>query len=497
MIDTGVIYCDDNLERLRMLPDASVDLVYLDPPFFSNRVYEVIWGDEAEVRSFTDRWKGGIEHYIGWMEERCVELHRVLKQTGSLYLHCDTAASHYLKVRLDRIFGQQNFRNEIVWKRTSAHNNTKQGRKQYGRIHDLILFYTRGTDWRWNPLYTPYDQEYINQFYKHIEPETGRRYRLSDLTANKPGGDTSYEWHGAKPYRGRYWAYSRDQMDRFLEEDRIAFSKGGMPSYKRYLDEMPGVPLQDIWVDIKPVGKKKRQGYPTEKPELLLERIIGSSSNRDDIILDPFCGCGTTLAVADRLGRRWIGIDISPTAVRVMERRLYPAVVNVEGCPETEDDLRSLKPFEFQNWVIDALHGTHAPRKSSDMGIDGYTFLERLPIQVKQTGSVGRPDIDSFQTAVRREGKHKGYVVGFGFTRGAYEEVARAEREDGLKIGLVEVSVILGNPVEHLLDRPLQPGLPQLAVELLEGARRAVWKQGSRSWSSRRTARELVDSATS
>ena len=212
----------------------------------------------------------------------------------------------------------------------------------------------------------------------------------------------------------RYWLYSEERMAELIREGRIVQAKPGLvPRYKRYLDEMPGVPLQDIWTDIKPVGRKKRQGYPTEKPEPLMERIIESSSDRNDIILDPFCGCGTTLAVAERLKRQWIGIDISPTAVRVVERRLYPATVRVEGEPKTESDLRSLKPFEFQNWVIDAIHGTHAPRKSADMGIDGYTFLERLPVQVKQTEKVGRPDIDSFQTAVRREGKHRGTSSGF------------------------------------------------------------------------------------
>ena len=275
-----------------------------------------------------------------------------------------------------------------------------------------------------------------------------------------------------------------------------------MPRYKRYLDEIPGVPLQDIWVDIKPVGKKKRQGYPTEKPEILLERILESSSNRDDVVLDPFCGCGATLAVAERIGRRWIGIDISPTAVRAIERRLYPAGATVEGLPETEDDLRDLKPFEFQNWVIDAIHGTHAPRKSSDMGIDGdnvgidgYTFLERLPVQVKQTETVGQPDIDSFQTEVRREGKNKGYVVGFKFTRGAYEEVARAEREEDIRIEPVEVSSILNNLATQIA-RPLQTGLPQLTVELLEGARQADMEQAAQSHSARRTASEPVTSAT-
>src|SRR2546425_424028 len=183
--ETGVIYRDDNLHRLAMMPKESVDLVYLDPPFFSNKRYEVIWGDEAEVRSFSDRWAGGMEVYIDWMRQRVVELHRVLNSTGSIYLHCDPHASHYLKVMMDEVFGPERFRSEIVWKRSSAHSDTKQGRRLYGHIHDVLLFYTKSDSWTWNPIFTPYDPAYTDAFYKHVDAD-GRRYRLSDITG--PGG---------------------------------------------------------------------------------------------------------------------------------------------------------------------------------------------------------------------------------------------------------------------------------------------------------------------
>ncbi len=172
-LETGVLYCEDNVERMARLPAESVDLIYLDPPFFSNRNYEVIWGDEAEVRSFGDRWAGGINHYVRWMRDRAMEMHRVLKPTGSIYLHCDPKASHYLKVMVDSIFGFNNFKTEITWKRSSAHSDTKQGRRQHGHVHDSILFYTKGDQWTWNPVYTPYDEEYVRQFYRYVEPETG------------------------------------------------------------------------------------------------------------------------------------------------------------------------------------------------------------------------------------------------------------------------------------------------------------------------------------
>jgi DNA modification methylase len=470
-LETGVLHCGDNLNLLPQYPDECVDLVYLDPPFFSNRRYEVIWGDEAEVRSFEDRWHGGIHHYVDWMQTRMAHLHRILKRSGSLYLHCDPAASHYLKVMLDGIFGARNFRNEIVWKRFSAKNDPKR----FGRTHDLILFYSKSGTYTWNIQYGPFEEDYVEENYRYIEPETGRRYRRGDLTASKPGGDVDYEWHGARPYKGRHWAYSRENMDRMLAEGRIEFRKTGMPVFKRYLDEQPGVPLQDVWTDIRlHAGSRERIGYPTQKPKALLERIIVASSNEGDVVLDPFCGCGTTLVVAEALRRQWVGIDISPTAVRLMKRRLFSegAVdIKTTNLPETENDLRALKPFEFQNWVIATLMGTHAPRRAGDMGIDGYSFFERLPIQVKQSDRVGRNVIDNFETAVRRDGSHKGYVIAFSFGRGAYEEAARAKSE-GLEIALVTVGTLLENP----LDAPFDTRLDDMTKSLLERAREAVLK---------------------
>ena len=416
---------------------------YLDPPFWSNRVYEVLWGDEAEVRSFEDRWDGGIQHYVGWMRDRIEQLHRVLKPTGSLYLHCDPHASHYLKVMLDQVFGMKQFQNEVAWKRFSAKNDPNR----YGRSHDVIFLYTKGKKFTWNVQYGPFEVDYIEQNYRYTEEETGRRYRLSDLTANKPGGDVDYEWHGMHPYKGRHWAYSRENMDRFLAEGRIVFRRTGMPVYKRYLDEQPGVPLQDIWTDIKlTAGSKERVGYPTQKPEALLERIITASSNSGDVVLDPFCGCGTTLIVAERLQRQWAGIDISPTAIEVMKRRMwnyYRLTPNVIGAPESIEDLKRLKPFEFQNWIINRIHGTHSPRRTGDMGIDGYTFLDKSPVQVKQSESVGRNVVDNFETAIRRDGHDEGHIVAFSFTKGAVEEAARAKWEERLNIRLVRVNALL------------------------------------------------------
>jgi DNA modification methylase len=448
-LETGVLYRDDNLARLRVFANESVDLIYLDPPFFSNRRYEVIWGDEAEVRSFEDRWEGDIGHYVDWMRQRLVEMHRVLKTTGSLYLHCDPSASHYLKVALDSIFVSPGaFRSEVIWKRSSAHSDTRQGRRQHGHIHDVLLFYTKGDEWTWNPIHTPYDEDYVDAFYKHVEPGTGRRYRLGDLTG--PGGaskgNPSYEVMGVT----RYWRYSKERMRGLIEEGRVIQTRAGaVPQYKRYLDEMPGVPLQDVWTDVRPIGPKaaERVGYPTQKPEALLERILASSSDQGQIVLDPFCGCGTTIVVAERMKRRWIGIDVAPKAVGIMKRRVDQEGANakVDGLPATIADLRKLGHFEFQDWVIQRVLGVPSSKKSGDMGIDGWSFLERLPIQVKQSERVGRKYVDEFETAIARSGKHKGFIVAFSFTSGKGGAVAEAARTKGTdrKVHLVKVADLL------------------------------------------------------
>ena len=279
------------------------------------RRFEILWYDGFERRAFEDRWKGGINNYIDWMFERLKHCYRVLKDTGSMYLHCDHHASHYLKVEMDRLFGERNFINEIIWKRQTAHSDTKQGAKHYGRLHDTILFYAKSATaaYTWNTQYTQYEQEYIDSSYDGTDPD-GRKFMLDNIGG--PGGaskgNPKYEFLGVT----RYWRYSKEKMEELYKQGKIVQTKpGNVPRYKRYLDEGKGVEIQDIWIDIKPVGNSKEDlGYPTQKPKLLLERIINTSSHPMDIVLDPFCGCGTATAVAHKLGRRWIGIDVSPTA---------------------------------------------------------------------------------------------------------------------------------------------------------------------------------------
>ncbi len=444
-LETGVIYCDDNLHRLAQFPAESVDLIYLDPPFFSNRTYEVIWGDEAEVRSFEDRWEGGIHVYIEWMRERLIELHRILKPSGSIYLHCDPHASHHLKIAMDDIFGLDNFRNEIIWKRTTAHSSAKK----FAPIHDTILYYGMG-DVTWNAPWTDYEPGYLDKYYRFDDGD-GRLYWRADLcAAGTRKGSSGQPWRGIDPTtKGMHWKFITATLDELDAAGRIYWPpRGSMPQYKRYRDELKGKAVADIWDDIdriNPVGSE-RLGFPTQKPVALMERIISASSNPGDIVLDPFCGCGTTLVAAQLLGRPWIGIDISPTAVDLEKRRLVKLgaeTVKLVGMPVTEAQLHALKPFEFQNWVINRMNGSHSPRKSGDMGIDGLSFMLHEPIQVKQSSGIGRNVVDNFETAIKRSGNTKGYIVAFSFGKGAYEEAARVKGADGLTIELLTVGDLL------------------------------------------------------
>jgi adenine-specific DNA-methyltransferase len=481
VIDTRVIYCGDNLEQLRKLPGACVDLIYIDPPFNSNRNYEVFWGETKEKRAFADR-HASTQAYIEFMRPRCVELHRVLKKTGSFYYHCDWHASHYVKVMLDQIFSENQFQNEIVWKRSSAHSDSKR----YGANHDTIFFYTSGKLWTWNKMFMPYSEDYLEQNYRY-EDADGRRFRVSDMTANKPGGDVSYEWktpdgRTVKPYKGRYWAYSKENMKQMHDAGLIYYRTTGMPMLKHYLDEMPGVPLQTFWDDIRPVisGSEERLGFPTQKPLELLERIVKASSNENDIVLDAFCGCGTALVAAQKLKRQWIGIDVSPTACRVMAKRLKKDCglkederlweigrgFVVRDLPKTEAELRKYPAFEFENWAVVALGGIPNKAQVGDLGIDGRIYpvsampemrvKENVemdfmdvwyPIQVKQTDKVGRPEIDAFETAMQRAKRKLGYFVGFEFSKDALFEMDRFRRATGCEIKPLTVREILDEEI--------------------------------------------------
>lgn len=479
------LYYGDNLDVLReSVRDDSVDLVYLDPPFNSNANYNILFktptgaGADSQIEAFEDSWhwndraedafdqvmrsgntrafdllnamrrflgENDMMAYLSMMAIRLIELHRVLKPTGSLYLHCDPTASHYLKLLLDGVFGADKFRTEISWRRQSAHNDAAQGRQQYGNVRDIIYFYTKGEKWTWNWQYTPYDESYKNSFYRYIEQETGRRYRLGDITA--PGGSDPAKRNPHYEFLGviRYWRYSRERMQELYDQGRIVqTSPGRVPQYKRYLDEMPGVALQNDWTDILPLhgSSQERLGYPTQKPLALLERIIAASSNEGDVVLDPFCGCGTAVHAAQKLGRQWLGIDITHLAIALIEKRLQAAFpglsFDVLGTPKdlaSAEDLAARDKYQFQWWAVSMVDAMPfgGKKKGADGGIDGIIYFrpdgkrtEKAIVSVKGGDSVGVQMIRDLHSAMEREKAPIGVFITKALPSSAMEREAAA-----------------------------------------------------------------------
>jgi len=451
------LYFGDNLEILRKeIASESVDLVYLDPPFNSNATYNVLFAEKsgkksaAQIAAFDDTWQWGLESeasyhetvtaggkladllqafrgflgqndmmaYLVMMAARLKELHRVLKPTGGLYLHCDPTASHYLKLLLDAIFGPFCFRNEIVWKRTSG----RKGITQLGRVHDIIFFYTRSNESTWNPPTIAQDESNARG-HDIMKDEEGRWYRVSDFSGGGSGPPRSFNGVEIAPPAGRHWAFDQAGIDRLLSEDRIIFSAKGTPRLKTYLDQLPGIAVHDVWTDVEPINAAaaERLGYPTQKPEALLERIIRASSNEGDLVLDPFCGCGTTIAVAERLHRRWIGIDITHLAMTLMRHRLQNAFgpnlspYVVEGVPKDVDSAQLLAMqdrYKFEWWALGLVDArpAHDKRKGGDTGFDGVLYFfddesgiaKKIVVQVK-SGSVAVNQIRDLKAVRDRE----------------------------------------------------------------------------------------------
>lgn len=480
----NTLYYGDNLDVLRRyIPNESIDLIYLDPPFKSDQSYNILFKEKngtdsaAQIKVFEDTWhwdqkaeetfveitekspkkvadliialrsflgSNDMMAYLVMMAIRLVELHRVLKNTGSIYLHCDPVANHYLKMLLDAIFRPNNFLNEIVWKRTFAHG----GAKRYGPVHDLILYYSKSDKYIWNQPYIDYSNDYKKSFFRFTD-KNGKRYRLTIMTGSGlRGGSSGKSWKGINPSKiGRHWAvpgyvrevlkrpYTRtvqEALDQLDEMGRIVWpqKKGGTPAFKQYLNDMPGAAVQDIWTDISPVSAqaKERLGYPTQKPEILLERIIQSSSNEGDVILDPFCGCGTTITVAEKLKRKWIGIDVTHLAISLMRHRLKDSFgtqvkYTVIGEPidlKSAEKLAKQDPYQFQWWalgLIGARPTENEKRKGRDRGIDGYIYFhdeytktKKIIIQVK-SGHLTIDQFRAFKTVITNENAQIGVFV--------------------------------------------------------------------------------------
>ena len=432
------LYYGDCLTIMQDLPVNTVDLIYLDPPFNSNQNYNAIYRDgtgrplPVQIEAFCDTWvlteererairtmpvlmrENDIDDatvefwrlwmhalrntqprllaYLSYMVERLIVMYRLMKPTASLYLHCDPTASHYLKALLDALFGHNNFRNEITWQRTESHNTAGK----YGNVADKLLFYSKSEYMTWNQQFHDYgDQKFSDKQlkrFRHVD-EDGRRYRLDDLTAPRPDSDSGkFEWRGTMPGTTRGWGYKIEQLEEWWRTGRIHAKRDGTPrmdGLKVYFDETEGKALQNIWTDISriPNTSAERMGYATQKPLALMERIIRSSSNPGDLVLDPFCGCATTLEAAQRLGRRWIGIDIAIHAIkRVAQVRLVERCAlkegrdfEIEGVPKTIEgaqDLWERDKYQFQKWAVEQVDGFVTQKRSADGGIDGRIYFD-------------------------------------------------------------------------------------------------------------------------
>ncbi len=471
LAQVNLLYYGDNLDVLRRhVKEETVDLVYLDPPFKSNQDYNVLFAEKDGTRSasqfkaFEDTWEwnqasaavyeeiveaGGrvsdvmqafrrflgtndLLAYLTMMAPRLVELHRALKPAGSLYLHCDQTASHYLKLLLDAIFGPNNFRNEIVWKRKAGRGETNAAAIRFGVSADTLLFYARTQATRFNRQYRESNPDYIESKFTHFTSD-GRRYRLDNLTSPSFRRNLIYDYKGyAPPAKG--WAVSRERMARMEAEGRLYFpaDKTKRIQRKRFLDELEGETVDSLWDDIPPINSQaqERLGYPTQKPEALLERIIKASTDEGANVLDPFCGCGTAVAVAQRLKRNWIGIDITHLAIGLIKSRLRDAFgdevaksYEVIGEPVSVPDAVELAkedPYQFQWWALGLVGARRAEqKKGSDQGIDGRLYFhdegqggktKQIILSVK-SGHVGVKDLRDLRGVIEREKAEIGVLL--------------------------------------------------------------------------------------
>ncbi len=509
------LFFGDNLNILRQRFDAeSVDLIYLDPPFNSKRDYNLLFktpkghASDAQITAFEDTWHWGeqaerefaellhqpntdvaemiqslrrflresdVMAYLTMMANRLLELHRVLKPTGSLYLHCDPTASHYLKLALDMIFGAENFRTEIVWKRTSSHNDSKR----FADIHDTIFYYSKSDSVFWNPQYLAHDEKYLSTPYNRADSK-GRVYRLDNIIRSASMSERpnlAYEYKGYTPKWG--WRVIREKLEDLDRTGRIEWSKSGTPYLVRYLDEQKGAVMPSVWDDIPPINSQaaERLGYPTQKPLALLERIIQASSQPGEVVLDPFCGCGTAVHAAQKLGRRWVGIDITHLAISLIEKRLKQAfpdlAFEIHGTPKDAEGARALAgrdKYQFQWWACALVNAQpfHGKKKGADSGIDGLIYFQddqgpakKIVVSVKGD-NISVAMVRDLAGVVEREKAQIGFFVTLAQpTKAMLTEAASAGFYESLHSGAFPKLQIL--TIEDLLSGTESPRYPDLA----------------------------------
>lgn len=494
----NTLYYGDNLPLMRQMAKDSVDLIYLDPPFNSQRTYNLLYANMTgrpvpeQVEAFFDTWEldaekdqrardmpklmleYGIDNYYArfwdlWIEalrntqphllayliymvERLLHMRVLLRPTGSIYLHCDATVSHYIKIMMDAIFGHENFRDAIIWKRRYGSFSTVHTSKKFGVSTDTILFYTKGNKSTFHPQYTfndPEYKQYVERTFKHIN-ENGRKYRIADLSNPGYRPNLIYEYKGYKP-PANGWAISREKMEQWDNEGRLYFpkKKDGRIQRKRFLDELKGKPVQNLWDDIDMISSQshERLGYQTQKPIALLKRIINASSNKDDVVFDPFCGCGTTIYASHEMERQWIGCDIAILPIHLIQHILEERYRLVEGTPfildgipvsvEQAEALFPHDPFQFQHWVVERIGGFPMQKKVADRGIDGRLYFEtrqglkEMVLSVKG-GTIRPTDVRDLRGVLARESQAE--LAGFL----SLHEPTRAMREEAATAGIYE-----------------------------------------------------------
>ncbi|MEX2556392.1 MAG: site-specific DNA-methyltransferase [Actinomycetota bacterium] len=452
-----LIWGDNKLVMSSLLKDyaGKIDLIYIDPPFdtgtdFSFRI-QVGDVDIAKAPSileesaYRDTWGRGQSSYMTMLYERIVLIDELLSENGLLFLHLGSNVSHYGKVACDEVFGPASYVNEIIWKRQTAHSDSGQGARHLGRVHDTILLYRKGGGGSWTMEYTPYDEAYVDSFYKHVEDGTGRRYRLSDATG--PGGASKgnprYEFLGVT----RYWRFSEERMEELYEEGRIVQTKpGAVPAQKRYLDEMPGVPLQDLWLDVPPVQAQayERRGYDTQKPEALLERIIRLATDPGNLVADFFCGSGTTAAVAEKLGRRWVACDLGRFAIHTTRKRL----LDIPDCGPFE--IKNLGAYERQRWQRASGNGRLTDYLDTILSfykaepVEGFTNLHGQKAgRMIHVGATDAPvtidELEEVMDEMADNGIESCDVLGWEWEMGLHDTISETARRRGLDLRPLQI----------------------------------------------------------
>jgi len=417
------IYYGNNLDWMKKIEPESIDLVYIDPPFCSNDDKKGFLSNKTEIR-FVDTWQG-IESYIETMIPRIEIIYNILKKKGSFYLHCDWHADAYLRVRCDKLFGKLTA--EIIWNRTGTHNDSKT----YGKVHDTILFYQKSNNSVFNKQYKPYTDHVFDG-----EDERGK-FRKDRLDARGLyGGGYEYEWKGIIDI----WRRPIESMKKLDEQGLIHYSTSGRPYKKVYDKDIKGIPISDLWDDIS-LEREEITGFPTQKPKSLLERIIKTSSNEGDIVLDAYCGTGTTLVVAKRLKRHYIGIDADLNACKISATRLGIPYERIKGIDLSKENILEMEGYEFQHFICDRMNAV-CYKKSKDKGIDGMTNITNYPLQIKKS-SVGRQVISLFLTDMKRLNKKTGIVIGLEFSKDAKEEKSRIFNDERVTIKLYTLEDIL------------------------------------------------------